>query len=346
MLLLKHKIFSGSHGHTRSSRQYHCALLAMNLRNQLSKGTTLESFNDSKLKYKVNKHIGKGGFGNVFEVKRSKDSKVFAMKVVPLTGSHHGRPRETIFREEATRLMQVGHHPHITELVDVASFDGYGALILELASEGSLLNVYYRLSKEHHEVLSQRVAYEMTEALHYIHSRNPAIVHRDIKPDNILVFLSSAVQKPCYLFKLADFGISKTVDDGEEDPALRIFREPMSGRAFGPYRAPETAKSLGNKHPRGFESKADVYSLGVVLAEILNNTVGSPSFPALYNIPAKALPLIKAMLIQDPSKRPSAQDCKKYHWYKEGAAAIVHKVANGSKEEDSLGKSMQHLSIE
>ena len=318
----------------------------MDLKNKLSKGTTVESFNDPKLKYKVVKHIGKGGFGYVFEVKRSKDSKAFAMKVVPLTGSHHKRPNETIFREEATRLMQVGHHLHIMELVDVASFDGYGALIMELASEGNLLNVYYRLSKERHAALSQRVAYEMIKALHYIHSRNPAIVHRDIKPDNILVFLSGTASKPCYTFKLADFGISKTVDDGEENLALKIVSEHMSGRAFGPYRAPETAKQLGDKHPRGFETKADIYSLGVVLSEIHNNTVGSPSFPALYNIPAKALPLVKAMLIHDPSKRPSAQDCKKYSWYKEGAAAIIHKVANESKEGDALGKSMQHLSIE
>ncbi|KAH0291785.1 kinase-like protein [Aureobasidium namibiae CBS 147.97] len=318
----------------------------MDLRNKLSKGTTIESFNDVKLKYKVNKYIGKGSFGSVFEVKRAKDSKIFAMKVIPLTGSHHKRPNEMIFREEATRLMQVGHHLHIMELVDVASFDKYGALIMECATEGSLLNVYYRLSKEHHAALSQRVAYEMTEALHCIHSQDPAIVHRDLKPDNILVFLSGTVQKPCYLFKLADFGISKTVDDGEEDPALRIVSEPMSGRAYAPYRAPETAKRLGAKHPRGYESKADIYSLGVVLAQIHNNAVGSDESPSLYNIPTKAVPLVKAMLTHDPSKRPSAQDCKKYSWYKEGAAVVIHKVTNGSKEGDNLGKSMQRLSIE
>lgn len=318
----------------------------MNIRDKLPKGTNIESFNNTKLKYKVMRHIGNGTFGNVFEVKRSKDSTVFAMKVVPLTGYHRKRPKEMIFREEATRLMQVGHHLHIMGLVDVASFDGYGALIMELASEGNLQTVYRQISDEHHTVLSQRVAYEMTEALHFIHSRTPAIVHRDIKPDNILVFLSDTARKPCYLFKLADFGISKTVDDGEEDVALRIVSEPMSGRAYAPYRAPETAKNLGDKHPRGFETKADIYSLGVVLSEIHNNTFGRSSFPSLHKVPAKALPLIKAMLTHDPSKRPLAQDCKRYSWYKEGAAAVVHKSASGSKEGDSLGKSMQHLSIE
>ncbi|KAI4737179.1 kinase-like protein [Aureobasidium sp. EXF-12298] len=320
----------------------------MDLSNKLPKGTVVESFNDPKLKYKIIKLLGKGGFGNVFEVKRSKDSKVFAMKVVSLSGIHHKRSNEVNFRAEATRLMQVGcNHLHIMELMDVATFDGYGALILELATEGNLQDVYRRVSKEHHAALSQRVAYEMIEALHHIHSQNPAIVHRDIKPDNILVFLAGTVRKPCYLFKLADFGISQTVDDDDEDPAFPgVFHQPMSGRAFRPYRAPETAKVLGDIHPRGFESKADIYSLGVVLSEIHNNNVGNSVQPSLRDIPAQALPLIKAMLTQDHSKRPSAQDCKRYLWYKEGAVAVIHKVASGSKGESSLGESMKHLSIE
>jgi serine/threonine protein kinase len=321
----------------------------MEQRPKLPKGTTIESFSAPKSKYKTVTYIGKGGFSHVYEVKRSKDSRVFAMKVVLMTGFHRDRPMETMFREEATRLMQVGHHLHIMELVDVAIFDDYGALVMELASEGNLQNVYRRISKEHHEALSQRVTYEMTEALHYIHTQNPAIVHRDIKPDNILVFLSGTTRKPCYLFKLSDFGISNTVDDSDEieDPAFpRVVYEPMSGRAHHPYRAPETAKKLGDIHPRGLETKADIWSLAVILSEIHNNTVGSYNPPSLRNIPAKALPLIKAMLIQDASKRPSAQDCKKYDWYKQGATVIIHKVANSAKGENPLGESMQRLSID
>ncbi|KAI4816164.1 kinase-like protein [Aureobasidium sp. EXF-8845] len=319
----------------------------MDLRNMLSKGTAVESFNIPKLNYKIVKYIGKGGFGNVFEVKRSKDSKVFAMKVVPMTGFHREKPNETIFREEATRLMQIKHHLHITELVDIARFDDYAALIMELASEGNLQSFYGQITKEHHAALSQRVAYEMTEALHYIHSQNPAIVHRDIKPDNILVFLSGTVRKPCYLFKLADFGISKTVDDNDEDPAFPgVFHEPVSGRAYEPYRAPETAKRVGDIHPRGPETKADIYSLGVVLSQIHSNRLGSYDPVSLRNIPSLALPLMEAMLRQDPSKRPSAQECKRYGWYQKGAEVVIHRVANCSKGDNPLGESMRRLSID
>jgi serine/threonine protein kinase len=320
----------------------------MDLRNTLSKGKVVESFSVPKLNYKIVKYINKGTFGSVFEVKRCKDSKVFAMKVVPMTGyNNRKKPHETVFREEATRLMQIKHHLHITELVDIARFDDYAALVMELASEGSLQSLYRQVSKEQHAALSQRVAYEMTEALHYIHSQNPAIVHRDIKPDNILVFLSGTVRKPCYLSKLADFGISKTVDDNDEDPAFPgVFQEPMSGRAYEPYRAPETAKRVGNIHPRGFETKADIYSLGVVLSELHNNKVGSYEPVSLRNMPSLALPLVEAMLRQDPSKRPSAQECKRYGWYQKGAEVVIHRVANCAKGDNPLGDSMQRLSIE
>jgi serine/threonine protein kinase len=73
----------------------------MDLRNKFPKGTTIESFNVPKVNYKIVRYVGKGGFGSVFEVKRSKDPKVFAMKVVPMTGSHRNKPNEMIFREEA-----------------------------------------------------------------------------------------------------------------------------------------------------------------------------------------------------------------------------------------------------
>jgi hypothetical protein len=120
----------------------------------------------------------------------------------------------------------------------------------------------------------------------------------------------------------------------------------MSGRAYEPYRAPETAKRLEDIHPRGFETKADTYSLGVVLSQIHNNNVGSYGPVSLRNIPSQALPLMEAMLRQNPSKRASAQDCKRYGWCQKGAEVVIHKVANSAKGENTLGESMQRLSIE
>ncbi|CAD0115288.1 unnamed protein product [Aureobasidium uvarum] len=318
----------------------------MEFRSKLSIGSTVVSFSDPKLKYKIKKRVGHGGFGNVFEVQRLKDQQVFAMKVVSTVGYHRNQPNEVIFRAEATRLTQTKNHPNIMELLDLLVFEDLkeGGLILQFATEGNLHDLHRRLPKNQHAALSQLVTYEMTEALHHIHTLKPAIVHRDIKPDNILVFLAGTERKPHYLLKLADFGISKTVDD-DTDPDLP--HDPMSGRAWAPYRAPETAKELGDVHTRGFESRADIWSLGVLLLKIYNTTVNNFLVaPTRCSIPTQALPLIKAMLTQDPSRRPAAQDCKRYLWYKEGASAVVHKVAEGSKDNNPLGDGMKRLSID
>ncbi|KAI4731405.1 kinase-like protein [Aureobasidium sp. EXF-10728] len=313
---------------------------------KLSIGSTVSSFSDRKLKYKIKRRIGHGGFGNVLEVQRLKDQKVFAMKVVSTVGSHHKQTNAVIFRAEATRLTQTKKHPNLMELLDLLVFEDLqeGGLILEFATEGNLHDLHLRLPKNQHAALSQLATYQMTEALHHIHSLKPAIVHRDIKPDNILVFLAGNEREPHYLLKLADFGISQTVDD-DTDPDLPY--EPMSGRAFKPYRAPETAQELGNVHTRGFESRADIWSLGVLLLKIHNTTVSNFLVaPNRCSIPTQAIPLIKAMLTQDPSRRASAQECKRYLWYKEGATTVIHKAANGCKENDPLGDSMKRLSID
>lgn len=317
----------------------------MRFRSKLPIGTTIASFSDCELKYKIKERIGEGGFSNVFKVERLKDQQVFAMKVVPTTGSHRETPNEIIFRAEATRLARA-HHPHIMELLDLLHLEDLkeGGLILQFASEGNLQDLHGRLPKSQHASLSQLVTYEMTEALHHIHSLQPALVHRDIKPDNILVFLAGTARKPHYLLKLADFGISKTVDD-DTDPAFP--HEPMSGRAFKPYRAPETAQEFGQIHTRGFESRADIWSLGVVLLTILNTSIRNfATAPAHCNIPAQALPLVKAMLVQDPSKRVSAGECKRYLWYRQGVSAVVHKVTDTFDGKDILGEDMKHLSID
>ncbi|KEQ98425.1 hypothetical protein AUEXF2481DRAFT_2374 [Aureobasidium subglaciale EXF-2481] len=189
---------------------------------RISVGTTFASFNDPNLKYRIEKRVGSGGFSEIFQ-------------------------------EEATKLMQLKGHPHIMELEDVMQMpqNAEAGLIMELASEGHLRGLLDRLPKQHHVSLSQRVTYEMVEALYHIHSHNPPIVHRDIKPDNILVFLAGTEHSPHYLFKLADFGLADT-----------------------------------------------------------------------------ALSLIRSMLEKIPCRRPSAEQCKRYIWYREGAAAVVYKMTN------------------
>ncbi|KAI5272993.1 hypothetical protein E4T47_03726 [Aureobasidium subglaciale] len=280
---------------------------------RISVGTTFASFNDPNLKYRIEKRVGSGGFSEVFEIARLKDSKVFALKIVSTIGYHRYKPKKQIFQEEATKLMQSKGHPHIMELEDVMQMpqNAEAGLIMELASEGHLRGLLDRLPKQYHVSLSQRVTYEMVEALHYIHSHDPPIVHRDIKPDNILVFLAGTEYSPHYLFKLADFGLADTVVDDDKEIA-------------------------------------DIWSLGVVLSKLHDVTIDDGTSPALSYLPAQALSLIRSMLEMIPWRRPSAEQCKRYIWYREGATAVVYKMTNTNPNTyvgyDSL-ESMSEMTI-
>ncbi|THW99601.1 kinase-like protein [Aureobasidium pullulans] len=182
----------------------------------LSIGSTVESFNSSTTRYRVSDQLGHGSFGHVLKVSSLAGQEVFAMKVMSTTGQHRNTPMKTVFQSEASKLMQLEGHEHIIELRDTVVLPkiNRACMIMDLATERDLESVFRRIPKNQHEALSKLVAHEMTEALQYIHSKN--IVHRDIKPDNILAFLAGTERNPRYLFKLADFGIAGEIDDDKE----------------------------------------------------------------------------------------------------------------------------------
>lgn len=274
-------------------------------------GKTIASFNDPKTKYRVSKFIGEGGYGRVFQVKRLKDNKVFAMKVLSLQGNnHHGESKRDKFREECGFMMQL-EHKHIMAIEDIADLTTYGCMILEHANEGNLETFGRRIpaSADIRESVSQAVAFQMIDALAFLHSRTPAVIHRDIKPDNILVFSSSdGSGNTRYDFKLSDFGISSRVDDEEE----------LKGCGDPKYKAPEFGANAGY-HTRGYEDRADIYSLGVVLVQMLADTVQKPKRPhPIDRVSVRARPLIESMLASKPEDRPSASSCKRRVWVRGG----------------------------
>ena len=208
--------------------------------------------------YRVVREIGRGGMGLVFEAVRDDDEyqKRVAVKVAPWW-------RDVALVRERFRLERqilAGlEHPHIARFLDGGTEDGVPYFVMEYV-EGVPITTY---CDRQALGLRERLALfrQVCGAVHFAHQR--LIVHRDLKPSNVLV---AADGTP----KLLDFGIAKLVDpvDAGEDDASRAAaaRERTMTRdaAWTPdYTSPEQVRG------RTVTTRTDVYSLGLVLYELL-----------------------------------------------------------------------------
>ena len=230
--------------------------------------------------YEILSELGRGGMGQVFLARRADDEfqKKVAIKLVP-PGPARAYALER-FRSER-QISATLEHPNIARLLDGGTTrEGEPYFVMEYV-EGKPLAAY---AEERHLSTEARLRLfrEVCEAVHYAH-RN-LVVHRDIKPSNILV---TAEGTP----KLLDFGIAKLLD-----PAAGVAGGETGTlvRALTPdYASPEQVRG------ERVSTSSDVYSLGVVLYELLTEkkpyriTTGDP------------VELVRLVCEQDP-ERPSA----------------------------------------
>ena len=201
--------------------------------------------------YQIVEQIGVGGMGEVYRAVRADDqySKQVALKVV--RGGQDSAFVISRFKNERQILASLDH-PNIARLLDGGSTeDGAPYFVMELI-EGEPIDQYC----DHRRLgLGDRLRLflEVCSAVQFAHQR--LIIHRDLKPGNILVTADGAT-------KLLDFGIAKILDPvavtEDFEPTLTQFR------ALTPaYASPEQIKG------EPITTASDVYSLGVVLYELL-----------------------------------------------------------------------------
>ncbi len=195
-------------------------------------------------RYEIVSPLGQGGMATVYKAYDSRLDRHVAIKVL-----HNKENDETFlvrFIREAKALAHLSH-PNIVKVLDFGDEDGVPYLVMEYINGGTL--------KDHMGVPAPwreacRMIIPITHALYYAHSQN--IIHRDVKPANILVADSGHLM-------LSDFGIAKTI--GQQATSE------LTGTGFGigtpHYMAPE--QGLGKK----LDGRADIYSLGVILFELV-----------------------------------------------------------------------------
>jgi len=279
--------------------------------------------------YEIVGPLGAGGMGEVYKARDTRLDRTVALKILPGHATDRAELRERFLRE--ARAISSLNHPNICTLHDVGSEEGVDYLVMEYIEGETLAG---RLTKGSLPVdQALRFAVQIADALDKAHRQG--LVHRDLKPGNIMLTASGA--------KLLDFGLAKLVQTGSGSAATHLTALPTAekdltaaGAIIGTlqYMAPE---QLEGREP---DARTDLFAFGAVLYEMLTgkrafagksqasliasiiHTEPPPISSLLPVSPASLDRLVRRCLAKDPDDRwQTARDLAiELHWISGGGA--------------------------
>jgi len=267
-------------------------------------------------KYEIGNLIGTGNFAVVLECKEKKTKRKFALKVI---NKECCKGKEKMIDNEV-RILRCLRHPNIIRLIEDYTYKSRIFYIMELVRGGDLFDAIASSTK-YTEQDASGILYNLASALEYLHAMH--IVHRDVKPENLLIRQHDDGTKS---LKLGDFGLATEA----KNLLYTVCGTPT-------YVAPEVIAE------HGYGVKIDVWSAGVITYILL---CGFPPFSsptddqdelfdlilsACYDFPnpyweevsSVAKNLIKKMLEVDPEKRLTATQVLHHKW-------VVSEVSYGA----------------
>lgn len=247
-------------------------------------------------RYTLGERIAVGGMGEVWEATDQVLGRIVAIKLLsPALADQAGFAQR--FREEARNTAALSH-PNIAAVYDYGEDAGANWIVMELVKGQPLSQII----AEHGALSPERTISVISQAAHALQAAHDrGVIHRDVKPANILV-------KPSGEVKLTDFGISRATD------AAPITR---TGEVMGTaqYISPEQATG------QAVSPKSDIYALGCVACEMLTGRrpfdEGSPVATAMAHVTTPPPPLpdsvppalaqvVMSCLAKDPADRPAS----------------------------------------
>ncbi|MHB8873937.1 MAG: serine/threonine-protein kinase [Myxococcaceae bacterium] len=211
--------------------------------------------------YRLEKLVGKGGMGEVHRAVQLSLGRTVAVKL--LAAELAKDPTfVTRFEKEGTALATLSH-PNVVSIVDKGKAGNTYYLVMEFVDGPSMREVMR--SPLHEPGESLKMARDLCKAIEYAHSRG--VIHRDLKPENIL-FDDQAGG----IAKVTDFGLAGFVDEGVVSARFNLTETHVSMGTFS-YMAPEQRVDA-----KSADHRADIYSIGVILYELLVGEVPAGNF--------------------------------------------------------------------
>ena len=216
------------------------------------KTTILNSLSEkAKRRYELLEELGRGAMGIVYRAKDNELDDIVALKILPDNLSNNPEAVHR-FKTEARSARRLSH-PNIVRIHDIGEELGRKYISMEFV-DGTDLKKIYRESGGRIP-LRQIIHYMIVTARALAYAHSIGIIHRDVKPANILISKNDEV-------KITDFGIAKMIESTDATMIGSVIGTPL-------YMSPEQVNGIP------VDKRADIYSLGVMIYELLN---GKPPF--------------------------------------------------------------------
>jgi len=252
--------------------------------------------------YKIDRHLGSGGMGDVFRAVDTKLNRPVAIKFLSSRlADAAGRRR---FQREA-QLASSLNHPHIVTVYDAGDFEDHQYLVTEFVDGGTLEEWARQQKRGWREIVELLIG--VADGLASAHAAG--ILHRDIKPANVLVAKNGYA-------KLADFGLARLEQTAGPDgtAATLIDAQTVPGLLVGTIRYMSPEQALGGT----IDGRSDIFSFGVVLYEmlagehpfggtsdlqLLQNVIHVTPRPLPQTVPAELRSIVEKALDKDLAAR-------------------------------------------
>lgn len=248
-------------------------------------------------RYELLKEVGRGGTSVVYLASDTTLNKNWAVKKVEKEAVLNGRKVSNKLLAEANMMKNLDH-PALPRIVDVIEENDCYYIIMDFVEGETLENIMQRTGAQDQERVIQW-GIELCSILKYLHSQDPPIIYRDLKPANIIL-------QPNNTLKLIDFGIARTYKEGKTKDTTTLGTKG--------YAAPEQYASNSGKVMQS-DARTDIYNLAVTLYELV--TGKDPTEPPYKVLPIRQVnPLLSEGLEkiilkctnQDPDERFQTAD--------------------------------------